>query len=78
MDNFRWILLAVGIVIIVIIYLISRKNKREFYRDDNDISDDLPEINTRHLDDLDEGVGEVRIVARNDDVSVYTDESSFT
>jgi cell division protein ZipA len=76
MDNFRWILLAVGIVIIVIIYLISRKNKREFYREDDDISGDLPEINTRHLDDLDEGVGEVRIIARNDDISLYTDESS--
>lgn len=77
MDNFRWILLAVGIVIIVIIYLISSKNKREFYRDDDDISDDLPEINTRHLDDMDEGVGEVRIIARNDDVSLYADESSL-
>ena len=77
MDNFRWILLAVGIVIIVIIYLISSKNKREFYRDDDDISDDLPDINTRHLDDMDEGVGEVRIIARNDDVSLYTDESSL-
>ena len=77
MDNFRWILLAVGIVIIVIIYLISSKNKREFYRDDDDISDDLPEINTRHLDDMDEGVGQVRIIARNDDVSLYSDESSL-
>ena len=75
MDNFRWILLGVGIVIIVIIYLISRKNKREFYRDDDDVSEDLPEISTRHLDDLDEGVGEVRIVARNDDVSLYTDQT---
>ena len=78
MDNFRWILLAVGIVIIVIIYLISSKNKRDFYRDDDDLSDDLPDINTRHLDELDEGVGEVRIIARNDDVSLYTDESSFS
>lgn len=77
MDNFRWILLAVGTVIIVIIYLISKKNKREFYRDDDDIADDLPEINSRHLDDMDEAVGEVRIIARNDDVRLYTDESSF-
>jgi cell division protein ZipA len=66
MDNFRWILLAVGILIVIIIYLISRKNKRDFYQDD-DLSEDLPEINATHWDDLEEGVGEVRIIARNDD-----------
>jgi len=75
MDNFRWILLAAGILIIVIIYMISRKNKREFYRDDEDLSEDLPEINTRGWDDLDEGVGEVRIVARsNNDITLHDDE----
>ncbi|MGB5456544.1 MAG: hypothetical protein WBO18_11330, partial [Gammaproteobacteria bacterium] len=66
MDNFRWILLSVGIVIIIVIYLISKKNKRDFYLDDDDISEDLPDINALDLDDLDEGVGEVRIVARTD------------
>lgn len=67
MDNFRWILLAVGAVIILIIYLISRKNRRDFYQEDEDPSEDLPDINTRKWDDLDEGVGEVRIIARNND-----------
>jgi len=67
MDNFRWILLAVGVLIVGIIYLISRKNRRDFYKEDDYPSEDLPDINTRNWDDLDEGVGEVRIVARNND-----------
>ena len=70
MDNFRWILLAVGIVFVVIVYLISRKNKRDFYQEDDYSSEDLPDINTSNWDDLEEGVGEVRIVARNQDEAV--------
>ena len=65
MDNFRWILLAVGVVIVLIIYLISRKNRREFYKDADDLSDDLPNIKPTGWDDLEEGVGEVRIIARH-------------
>lgn len=67
MDNFRWILLAVGALIVVIIYLISRKNRRDFYKEDDYPSEDLPDIKARNWDDMDEGVGEVRIVARNSD-----------
>lgn len=66
MDNFRWILLAVGVVIVLIIYLISRKNRREFYKDADDLSEDLPDIKTASWDDIEEGVGEVRIIARHD------------
>jgi cell division protein ZipA len=76
MDNFRWILLAVGIFIIVVIYLISRKNRRDFYRDNDNLSEDLPDISTSNWDDLDEGVGEVRIVARSHDDSLKTDNDS--
>ena len=76
MDNFRWILLAVGIFIIVVIYLISRKNKRDFYQDDDALSEDLPEINTRNWDDMDEGVGEVRIIARSNDDFLNVDNDS--
>ena len=76
MDNFRWILLAVGIFIIVVIYLISRKNKREFYQDDDALSEDLPEINARNWDDMDEGVGEVRIIARSNDDFLNIDNDS--
>jgi cell division protein ZipA len=76
MDNFRWILLAVGIIFIVVIYLISRKNRREFYQDDDNLSDDLPEISASNLDDLEEGVGEVRIIARAHDDAVKDDNDS--
>jgi len=79
MDNFRWILLAVGVFIIVVIYLISRKNKRDFYQEDDNLSEDLPEINTGNWDDLDEGVGEVRIIARateDDSLDIDTDSAN--
>jgi cell division protein ZipA len=75
MDNFRWILLVVGIFIIVVIYLISRKNRRDFYQDDDNLSEDLPEISAS-WDDLDEGVGEVRIIARSHDDSLRADNDS--
>ena len=71
MDNFRWILLGVGILFVVIVYLISRKNRRDFYQGDDTMPDELPELNTSNWDDLDEGVGEGRGVARaNDDESI--------
>ncbi len=76
MDNFRWILLAVGIFIIVVIYLISRKNRRDFYQDEDNLSEDLPDISTSNWDDLEEGVGEVRIIARAHDDSVKADKDS--
>ena len=79
MDNFRWILLAVGIFFIVVIYLISRKNKRDFYQDEDNLSDDLPELSTSDWDDLEEGVGEVRIIARaNDDLPAVDTDSAMT
>ena len=77
MDNFRWILLAVGILFVVIVYFISRKNKRDFYQQDESLSDDLPDLSTGNLDDVDEGVGEVRVVARSvEDVSIDDDTES--
>ena len=77
MDNFRWILLGVGIFIVVVIYLISRKNRRDFYRDDENQPEDLPDIATTNWDDLEEGVGEVRIVAHtNDEAMDYASAES--
>ena len=78
MDNFRWILLAVGILFIIIVYLISRKNKRDFYQYDDELSEDLPDISTTNLNDLDEGVGEVRVIARSYDDATETDQAGST
>jgi len=75
MDNFRWILLGVGILFVVIVYMISRKNRRDFYRNDDSMPDELPELNTGNWDDLDEGVGEVRVVARANDGATVKDDT---
>ena len=76
MDNFRWILLGVGILFVVIVYLISRKNRRDFYQEDDSMPDELPELNASHWDELDEGVGEVRVVARANDDMPVTDKTA--
>ena len=77
MDNFRWILLGVGVLFVIIVYLISRKNRRDFYQEDVSMPDELPELNASHWDELDEGVGEVRVVARaNDDMPVTNQTAS--
>ena len=64
MDNFRWILLGVGVLFVIIVYIISRKNRRDFYKEDDAMPDELPDLNASNWDELDEGVGEVRVVAR--------------
>jgi cell division protein ZipA len=76
MDNFRWILLGVGVLFVIIVYLISRKNRRDFYQEDDSMPDELPQLNASNWDEFDEGVGEVRVIARaNDDLSV-TDKTA--
>lgn len=76
MDNFRWILLGVGILFVIIVYLISRKNRRDFYQEDHAMPDELPELNASNWDELDEGVGEVRVVARTNDDLPVTDQTA--
>lgn len=69
MEPLRWILIAAGIVFIVAIYWFG-KNRR-----DHDVSIreqvnepyvDLPEFSATKLDDIDEGVGEVRVISGGD------------
>jgi cell division protein ZipA len=78
MDNLRWILLVVGVFFVFIVYFISKKKKKaDDYYDYEDI-EDMPDISTDNWDDLDEGVGEVRIVARDherDHENTYDDYS---
>ena len=64
MENLRWILLAAGIFFILAIYFVGRQRRRNNSSDLFDTRDDLPEFTARDWDELDEGVGEVRVVAR--------------
>ena len=76
MESLRWILIAVGIVFIVAIYMLG-KNRRgqgfssrgivdEPHVGDTHMAMDLPEFSANKLDDVDEGVGEVRIISGGD------------
>lgn len=63
MESLRWILLAVGVVFVIAIYVLGR-NHRQRQRDVVDeLEDDLPEFSAQDLSDVDEGVGEVRIIS---------------
>jgi cell division protein ZipA len=79
MENLRLILLVAGIIFILAIYLIGRQRRRNNSSDLFDSKEDLPEFSAGDWDELDEGVGEVRIVARetNDDYLLddFSDES---
>lgn len=66
MELLRWILLAVGIVFVLVIYVLGRSRRRRNHSMVDDLEDDLPEFSARNLDDVDEGVGAVRIVSSAD------------
>ncbi|MCK5394440.1 MAG: cell division protein ZipA C-terminal FtsZ-binding domain-containing protein [Gammaproteobacteria bacterium] len=76
MESFRWILLAVGVVFVLVIYVLGRSRRRRSHFIENDLEEDLPEFAAQNLDDFDEGVGEVRIITgadltEGDDVLAY-------
>lgn len=64
MESLRWILLAAGIAFVIVIYLLGRSRHRRNHTMADDLEDELPAFAARSLDDLDEGVGEVRIISR--------------
>lgn len=66
MELLRWILLAVGIAFVLVIYVLGRSRRRRNHSMVDDLDDDLPEFSARNLDDVDEGVGAVRIVSSAD------------
>lgn len=74
MDNLRWILLAAGIFFILAIYIFGRNRRRNNSSDLFDTKEDIPDFSARDWDELDEGVGEVRIVARENDEFDSLDE----
>jgi len=63
-ESLRWILLAVGIVFVIVIYFLGRSRRQRNHSMVDDLEDDLPEFSARGLDDVDEGVGQVRIITR--------------
>ncbi len=62
MESLRWILLATGAVFVLVIYLLGRSRRNRKHSIVDDLDDDLPEFSATNLDDVDEGVGEVRVV----------------
>jgi len=64
MEYLRWILLVAGLFFVLIIYLIGRSRKRQDAYSDYDLDDEAPEFSANDWNEIDEGVGEVRIVAR--------------
>ncbi len=64
MESLRWILLAVGIAFVIVIYFLGRSRRQRNHSMVDDLEDDLPEFSARGLDDVDEGVGQVRIITR--------------
>ena len=63
MESLRWILLAVGVIFILMIYFFGRNRRRRNNFIENEPEDDLPEFTAQNLDDFDEGVGEVRVIS---------------
>jgi cell division protein ZipA len=74
MEYLRWILLAGGILFVILIYVLGRRRNSGNTLEQEIDTDDLPSFSARDWDELDEGVGEVRIVARADDDIAAQDE----
>lgn len=62
MESLRWILLAAGIAFVVVIYILGRSRRQRNHSMVDEMEDDLPEFSAQNLDDLDEGVGQVRVI----------------
>lgn len=76
MESLRWVLLAVGVVFVVIIYALGRSRRQRNTSMVDELEEELPEFSAHSLDDVDEGVGQVRVVTKDplyDDVSSIQD-----
>ncbi len=68
MEYLRWILLLAGVLFVVVVYFMGAQRRRNSnLSDDIEIDSELPEISARARDNVDEEVGEVRVVATYDD-----------
>lgn len=72
MESLRWILLAAGLIFVLIIYILGRSRRRRQHSVVDELEDDLPAFTAQTLDDLDEGVGKVRVITG----AGYGDKSS--
>ena len=72
MESLRWILLAAGAVFVIVIYFLGRSRRRRNHSMVDDMDAELPEFTAHSLDDVDEGVGAVRIISS--DASDISDE----
>ena len=78
MEYLRWILLVAGLFFVLIIYLIGRSRKRQDDHGEYDLDDEAPEFSANDWNEIDEGVGEVRIVAREASEYDVTDSEEFS
>lgn len=73
MESLRWILLAAGIVFVIVIYFLGRNRRQRKQSMMDELDDDLPAFSAQSLDDVDEGVGQVRIITSADSQSEDSD-----
>jgi cell division protein ZipA len=77
MEYLRWILLVAGLFFVLIIYLIGRSRKRQDDYGEYDLDNEAPEFSANDWNEIDEGVGEVRIVAREASEYDYADSEEI-
>lgn len=65
MESLRWILLVIGVFFVLAIYFFGRRRKSNDSYDVYVEQEDIPEFTARDWDEMDEGVGNVRVVARD-------------
>ncbi len=68
MESLRWILLAAGIVFVIVIYFLGRSRRQRNRSMVDELDDDLPAFSAQSLDDVDEGVGQVRVITSTSQV----------
>lgn len=76
MESLRWILLVVGIVFVLAVYILGRSRRRRNRSIVDELDADLPEFSAKNLDDIDEGVGEVKIISGAGPAAGDTDSSN--
>jgi cell division protein ZipA len=78
MEYLRWILLVAGLFFVLIVYLIGRNRKSRDTYSDYDLDDEAPEFSANDWDEIEEGVGEVRIVAREESEHGFSEDDEFS